>query len=609
MVAGAIAGGSTLAKVGKALWTAGKQVPKVGIGTAAVGGAAVGAGFAAGKGVFGSIGRFFRSFFPFNVYDWFFVSALLMHLFVDYFVFGFNYSNSNLFHMHFWFAIVWAFIFTAERSVGMAILPAILGNLLMLITVWVVDSIVFPMLRTASGNPNFIIFNRILLPIWPIFALAYAYYKRKEQGETSPFIRRAFLVCIFIVIVLFSGELRVLASGLPHYGDAYSAVDKVEAGEYISRGIDRTRSSISSSFEFIKYFVTFEFLQDELRKLNPESGNYQQGQDSSIGVKIDSIRLIPPNIDYGSDDSMLRIRLNFNTYAQLLGDKGEVLYEETINPVIRRELDSLRVRVYGASRISGEDIFLSEDDMKCNRLTLGDLINRVESICRPDLNYLLSANDEKPAKLRAIINYDFATIATKTFFFMHESLRQFNLRTGKEEDAYKLYFENERPTSAENTGGPLRIGVNADGEMMFNPLLVSEERRYLFLILIEDVGQGKLNSIEKIYIYAPSGMEFKSSFFSEAFLSSVECREKFFGDQVPFSDHVCHVMDKEKIRIYGNLHETRNQYFVLLSFALSDSVLSGNLGKSEVYVRIDYNYNITSPEIGFQRPFGLSLTE
>jgi hypothetical protein len=610
--AGAVAGGSKLAKFGKALWTAGKKVPKAGLAAAGVAGVALGAGAYGGAKVTKGIVGFFRSFFPFNSYDWFFLTALFMHVIFDGLMFGFNYTNPDLFWVHFWFACIWLMVFTLERAEGVAVLPSFLGNILILGSVWMVDAVVLPWLRGTMGNPNLILFNRILFPVWPWFAFAYAFSRRKQEGISSPFIKRMLVVGIVVVFVLFAGDLRAAMSGLPPVGgDIYSQGDQARFLEYAKNGWNKLSSSASSSYEAIKYFLTLQFIADEIEKFKPEYGTYQPGGDATIGVSVGQIRIVPPRIEPGGI-STLFLNLDFKTFAERTDNKGKVTSWERLNEVIGSELNSFRVRVFGSTTVgTGKEVLvLDEEGMKCTEATLASLLRGEEIRCRPDLDTILAQNNDRDSKIRITANYDFATVATKTFFFMDESLRRYDSSKGRFEDAYPLYFNNQRPLQAQNTGGPVRIGINADGQMVSNPLWVSEDRQYLFIINVQNAGQGSINSIERIYVYAPQGMQFGDDVFTPGFLSESECIRKFFGDAKPLSGHNCLVMDVKKVQIYGDFSSSmRNNVVIALPFALTDEVLSGGVGKSDVFVRVDYNYNMTSGEVSFYRAKGLQLTE
>ncbi len=587
--------GSVLSKIGGGLGNAFKSIggflntPRS-IKTQVAGSVLAGVGFAAGKKVGKGFMAFLRSFFPYDLYDFFILVMIFQHIFIDGVIFGYTYP-SQVYMIHLWVAIFFVIIFSIYRDEGEGFLTSFIKNtILFLGIVFTIEAYFFPLISNLLRNPYFMI-NRIILPIWPIFAIAYASYKRET---TTPFIRKVLVLFIIFLALISWPYIEKITENITIPGG--SPVETIQAKITLNTILERLKDGSSSFWNSLQgsvinpiiAFINGSWIKQQIQPFQSDTGQYDTNQ-RALELKVTSARALP---SYITDEEKveLKISASFEGLSQKEIPRDIIEKDKDYNVFISKILNKSNNRIIASC---DEPVPLLN---ALSYLTLNCDVNTTD----------ITFNKNNQAQLKAQITYDFYTFAYRDFYFMDEKKLYEYITTDKNPYLEESGFLGG-PESTKNSAGPVLIGLSANGEMQNYPIAVSaKNKKHILVLSIKDVGSGKINNITKIVLLLPKELTLNESCYFEKQSEDNSCYTEMNLESTEIKQRYNCWVRKGDNYLMKKMIKNGNEYQLVCSFTIDPTILAGYKNILPLYAKVKYQYIIQSPEINIVKAESLS---
>lgn len=544
-------------------------------------GALAGVGMYAGAKVAKGIGGFLRSFFPYDKYDWLVFSTFILHIFIDGFMFGYNYSNQTLITFHLYFVIFWVIFLSLYRDEGEILLVSVIQNTILFGMVFLLESWMIPWLKINLRSTVFDI-NRILVPIWPIFTIMYTTYKRKIG---TPYIKRVVGIVIIIYLFIAGPYIVDLFNKFSSQVDVSSSQEIATAKRTADNIWEGLTTSVSNSWNFFKSLINGSFIEEQIEPFKyADPGQYAEDQVVSAGLQIVNVMASPYVIDIERNPIVeLSFAVNFIIPNEVFVPE-KVFQEEGF------------VKVKGIYYENGNELKKEMYSCKPEKFPLLESRGYKNIICEINISAggsNIRFNEKNQLALYSKVSYDFFTLSEKQFYFLDENILQAYFIENK--DPYLEEAGFSYPTSTENSGGPILIGINANKEMEIAPLPVSsnpEDDIHKLKIFLNNKGKGEIERVKMIYLYVPEGIELKEGLFKKS-NNPRDCYEKL-GLNSAYENYVCYISNDN---IDFNLYKIGKNYDIDVNFIITQEVLDTYKSKKPILSRVDYEYTITTDSV------------
>ncbi|MDN5327896.1 MAG: hypothetical protein PWP03_534 [Candidatus Woesearchaeota archaeon] len=540
-----------------------------------------GIGFGVGKKVGKGLIAFLRSFFPYDVYDFFILFTIIQHIFIDGIMFNYYYGPT-LYVIHFWSALFFVFIFSIFRDEGDGFLASLLRNSIAFGFILFVEVYLFPMLTNFIKSPYFLI-NRILLPIWPIFALLYTSYRRPS---TTPFVRKILAIFIIFLAVMAWPYVEKVTSQL-------SIPSSINSGEQIQAQItlksikERLKegsTSVWDSFKKgilnpLKALINGSWIEQQISAFQPDKGQYDTNQ-GAFEVKVSSIFTLPAMID-DEDSITIKVGTSFKGI-----NKNQIPKQIIEDPIkYNLKIDSIQ----GDIEAIGWYPCNEEGTPLMNALTYQALTCNINT---KNIKF-----DEKGiASLKASIKYDFLTTASRDFYFMDENyLYQYIIQNKNPYLEESDFIGGPQPTKS--SSGPVLLGLSANGEMSEYPIGVStKDVDHILVISITNTGSGEINRIKNISVLVPQEI----SLYGCGLIQSDDlslCMKDIFGEDKDTlqGSYKCYLSEESFSK---NLIKKGDSEILPCTMKIDRSILANSYkAKLPIFAEVEYEYKILSQPV------------
>ena len=561
--------GSAFKKIGGFLNTPRMISPQLAAGV--IGGVGFGMGKKVGKGLF----AFLRSFFPYDVYDLFILITIFQHIFIDGIMFGYSYISS-VYAIHFWIALFFVMIFSILRNEGEGFLTALFRNIIAFGLILVIEVYFFPLLSRMINNPYFLV-NRILLPIWPLFALLYSSYKRPS---TTPFVRK--IIAIFLIFLALMSwpyiqriSSQISVPGLNPGEQIQAKIAMKSITERLKEGSKAFWGSFKNSIiNPIKRLINGSWINERIAPFQSDRGQYDAKQ-QALEVKITSALPLPPYVDE-NEKIELKISASFKGASQ--------------NQIPREILNNTEKYTIRIDSISGD--IDNSYSINCDKpASLRNALSYQILNCEIP-SEAISFDKSYQASLKANVIYEFSTFASREFYFMQQQKLYEYIAQNKNPYLEESGFLNG-PQSTKSSSGPVVVGLSANGEMSEYPIQIStKNNKHMFILSVRNSGSGRFKEIKNVKILAPKEIHLSDCGLEE---TGKNCFSDFGFDDTSTLQGAYHCFESiEEV----NLIKQGDQYILPCIMTIDSNILSESYkAVLPVYTKIKYEYEISSPAV------------